>query len=312
MRSEDISSFLTGKISELNGIFRSLECFQESFNLVNLTIQPHVMHINKESAGTISLPEDKSHSHRTFEISLLLDGRMKYQLEGQEILVSANDLIVIPPDISHHWIVTRDAVIFSIMLFIQQHGNDARKNMNKFKKSIFKHGYVLHNFTRITSECDEIINEALRQETGFDEKIQCFTREIYTDIIRKLLPDISTEFRNSGTPPKRGNMNVSVVELIRYYIQDNLSRKIRMRNISAYLGMSINKMCNIFKQEQGMTIQKYVTKNRIETSCNLLLNSDRILKDIASVVGYEDVDYFCRVFHKQMGMTPTQYRRSNG
>ncbi len=304
--------FTNKELAEINEEFRSLKYFRESYSLVNFMIQPHLMHINIMPAGTASDPEHRVHSHRTFEFSFVVHGHMKYRLDDKDITVFDNDLIMIPPDTSHFWLAVKESVVFSFMLFVHCHGDGARENMNRLREAIIRNKHIFHDFSEILIGYNEITKEIQQCETGYDERIQCFSRLIYSGIIRKLLPDFQINLRTLRIPPQRGNTDVSIVELIQYYIQDNLSKKIMMRDISAYIGISVNQMCRIFKTQHGISVQQYLTNTRIKYSCNLLVNSDRLLKDIATESGYEDTDYFCRVFRKYRGMTPSQYRRLNG
>lgn len=84
-------------------------------------------------------------------------------------------------------------------------------------------------------------------------------------------------------------------------------------------GLSINKMADevylsttylssLFKQEMGVTINRYLTDIRIEYAKTLLLDQSLKLYQIADMVGYEDSAYFTRIFKNQTGFTPKEYR----
>ena len=63
-----------------------------------------------------------------------------------------------------------------------------------------------------------------------------------------------------------------------------------------------------FKLETNMTITAYIQKIRIEHAQYLLRNKNMPIEEIAWMVGYGDSSYFTRVFKRQTGHTPTQYR----
>ena len=64
-----------------------------------------------------------------------------------------------------------------------------------------------------------------------------------------------------------------------------------------------------FKQQTGLAPIKYVQGLRIEFSKELLLETSKLVEDIAVQVGYEDVSFFRRLFKKATGITPANYRR---
>ena len=66
-----------------------------------------------------------------------------------------------------------------------------------------------------------------------------------------------------------------------------------------------------FKQETNMTITGYQQMIRINQAKHLLINEAVSIEEIAWNVGYEDASYFTRIFKKETGYTPTEYREKN-
>nr|WP_306798758.1 helix-turn-helix transcriptional regulator [Oceanobacillus saliphilus] len=97
-----------------------------------------------------------------------------------------------------------------------------------------------------------------------------------------------------------------------------------MEHLLSYYDKQIDKneladLCNThpshlsrkFKQETGMTITLYQQMVRINKSKHLLRTEDLSIEEIAWIVGYEDSSYFARVFKKDTGYTPSQYREGS-
>ena len=59
-----------------------------------------------------------------------------------------------------------------------------------------------------------------------------------------------------------------------------------------------------------MNFIEYLTNIRIERAKKLLLNSDMNIKNICLDTGYSDPNYFSRIFKRQVGVTPTDFRES--
>ena len=289
-----------------NQAFRNLNCFYESFNLLNFFIQPHVMHINNVPLKAVS----KLHSHKAFECSMVISGLMTYTINDRKVEIPAESTIIIPPNIPHCWCATQASTIFSLMSFISCHGDGSRERMNQLNDAITRFNYNIKNFINMKSNFDMIIQEVKDQSNGFDEKIQCLTRSIYIELFRKLLPPQNLKRRSLRMPPKRGDTAASVVDHVYFYVQDNLARNIKIQDISSFIGISKNHLNRIFKNKHGITIHKYITTRRINIAESLLQSTDRPLKEVATLVGYEDTDYFCRVFKKHKGMTPSQFRQN--
>lgn len=101
------------------------------------------------------------------------------------------------------------------------------------------------------------------------------------------------------------------VERIISYISQNIFRKITLKDLSEYVGLSPNYMCNLFSREMGISIHNYIQKEKIAVSCNLLKFSDRNISDIAAYMGFQSQSNYAAVFKKWIHLTPDQYRKAN-
>ncbi|MMZ62089.1 Arabinose operon regulatory protein [compost metagenome] len=66
----------------------------------------------------------------------------------------------------------------------------------------------------------------------------------------------------------------------------------------------------IYKQQMMITIVDALQRTRIEKACQLLLETDWPVADIAMQTGFASTSYFHRMFKRALGVTPTDYRRS--
>ncbi|WP_137790888.1 response regulator [Bacillus sp. E(2018)] len=106
---------------------------------------------------------------------------------------------------------------------------------------------------------------------------------------------------------------------------DELEAKQRMNDIISYVetyymeDMSLERLANgfffsrehisrKFKQETGLTLSKYITKLRIDQAKRWLKESDESIFSISTMLGYQDEKYFSKLFKKEVGITPFEYR----
>ncbi len=93
------------------------------------------------------------------------------------------------------------------------------------------------------------------------------------------------------------------------YIQDNYNRDISITELAEKFAISPNYFSTIFKKETGQTTVNYIKNLRLEKACEYLVRSDKSIAEISKEVGYEDSQYFFRVFKKSTSLTPLEYRR---
>lgn len=63
-----------------------------------------------------------------------------------------------------------------------------------------------------------------------------------------------------------------------------------------------------FKELVGVSPQDFITKSKLERAQQLLFYTDKSISEIAIEVGYNDPNYFSRIFKKTFQMTPKEYR----
>ena len=92
------------------------------------------------------------------------------------------------------------------------------------------------------------------------------------------------------------------------YIEENYSKDISLDDISKELNLSTYYFSKLFKEEKGENFVEYLTERRVEKAKELMKDPSRSIKEISSECGYSDPNYFSRIFKKNTGMTPTEYK----
>jgi AraC-like DNA-binding protein len=93
------------------------------------------------------------------------------------------------------------------------------------------------------------------------------------------------------------------------YIQENFHRNLTRTSIAERFNISPNHLSRMFRQQGHMTLADYITWVRIDRAKFMLRRYPFRLSEVATRCGYEDVNYFFRVFKSKTGFTPTEYRR---
>lgn len=127
------------------------------------------------------------------------------------------------------------------------------------------------------------------------------------DTLKKWFRDkIGTATHNVSC--KASEKSMSVVETAKEYIQNNYSRDISLDDVSRTVNISPYYFSKIFKEETGEGFVEYLTGIRMEKAKELLNTTEYSMKEICSMVGYADPNYFSRSFKKNVGVTPTEYK----
>ena len=93
------------------------------------------------------------------------------------------------------------------------------------------------------------------------------------------------------------------------YFDENYNRDINIEEYAISRGMSVSWFIRNFKKFTGTTPMQFITSIRITNSQMLLETTNYAVNEIAHIVGYDNPLYFSRLFHKQKGCSPSEYRK---
>lgn len=99
------------------------------------------------------------------------------------------------------------------------------------------------------------------------------------------------------------------LEQIKTLLQRDICSPIPLQNLAAVIGMNQKKMMRGFKQLNGITINRYLQRLRMEKALELLRESEGSVTEIAQAVGYHGDGHFQQVFKNVYGITPGRLRR---
>lgn len=93
------------------------------------------------------------------------------------------------------------------------------------------------------------------------------------------------------------------------YMREHLEEEISLADIVNSLSTNKNKLNEAFINEVGMTCMAYLEHMRMQYAKLLLNETGFSIKEICERIGYYDVNYFSKVFKKNFGMSPSEYRK---
>lgn len=187
-----------------------------------------------------------------------------------------------------------------------------------WKNEIYQDALYLLNFImfedgigiwELTSQEYEFIRRlAISVEYDLEEQPDNFwtlrVRHFLKDILFMGIADFYHNFREEEI--FKDQLVASVVQ----YCRENLMTKINLSMILKEFSVNKNQLNVAFDNEVGMTCMEYVEKMRINYSKRLLDEQNWSISEISEKVGYDDTNYYSKVFKKHIGMTPSEYRQN--
>ncbi len=153
----------------------------------------------------------------------------------------------------------------------------------------------------------------LSKQEHFEENYEFTLDEVFTDIatyaqlqerILSFFQKIFTE--DFGTFPKIDSPEFFLK--VREYISKHCSERIILPDLCKMFGISQTYMSKLFRKYSGKSCNEYVKAVRLKKAKQLIRECpDLQVKDVASIVGFKDQFYFSRLFHHEVGLTPSKF-----
>lgn len=118
----------------------------------------------------------------------------------------------------------------------------------------------------------------------------------------------AVEYLTPGQREIPGDTTRHIIRQAAAYIDENYFEDLNLSVLAEKFNMESSYFSRLFRQEMGENLIFYITKKRIEKARAYIANPDINLTEVSFMVGYNDYSYFNRVFRKNTGMSPREYR----
>ncbi|WP_395063968.1 AraC family transcriptional regulator N-terminal domain-containing protein [Flavobacterium sp.] len=160
--------------------------------------------------------------------------------------------------------------------------------------------YFFYNNVDLATTINKLIKECMSTSITKDALADLTLQELLIRIIQ-------TQTAKSIDDGLFINPNNPISEVIAF-IRLNLKENISLKSLSDKACMSTTSFYRFFKRELGMSPIEFVLNEKIKCAKKLLKNPSIQVNEVCYLSGFEDANYFIRLFKKHEGITPKQYQ----
>lgn len=139
----------------------------------------------------------------------------------------------------------------------------------------------------------------------YDQLKSCYTLEQYKAFFGKFLTKSAEAVR-----AKKSETDI-ITKFVMEYVEERFGEDLSLDAIAGKLGITGPYLSTYFKEKTGTNLSDYILTVRINKASQMLRDTDLLIQEIASLVGYYTVASFNRVFKRYTGLTPSEFRRSH-
>ncbi len=248
------------------------------------------------------------HDHSAIEILLTLEGMVTYTIEDKVYQVRKGEILIIPQDTAHSLTMEEGS---SRYLYLFE--PDAIMTMRDIKSMAIYFNKPFH--LRDGSDAHVRIRELLLRAKDLYEKRELMWNTACYSCILRVYATLGQRYL-SGIRPRAAdnmrNMDSEVINAVMTYINNHYREELSLENVAGFAGFSRYYFSRSFKKQTGYSFKDYLCQKRLQVAMDLLIRTNRSMRDVAIESGFGSVATFNRVFREKKGCTPTQYRAIYG
>lgn len=160
--------------------------------------------------------------------------------------------------------------------------------------------YFFYNNIELAATLNKLIRECMTTSVTKDVLVDLALQELLVRLVQ-------TQTAHTVANDKITDAN-STIHAVTDYIKANLSNPINLKALSEKACMSTTSFYRYFKRELGMSPIEFILNEKIKHAKQLLKNPGIQINEVCFMSGFEDCNYFIRLFKKHEGITPKQYQ----
>lgn len=246
---------------------------------------------------------ERNHLSQTCELLHVIRGRMVLELPDGDFPAVPGDTLLVPPHVRH-----RDAF-------------DPAKGLQVFFCSFTWPGadaYFQQVDNQVTAklpahrkaELGAIFDQLRADLVGPTKADQLLARSRIHTILLLLLREARVARKMAGDLTYGRARRQSLMRKAKEYLAANYTRCVSLVDMASALDISPYHLSHVFSEESDFSLFSYLTALRMDKARGLLRKESLNISEVARAVGYENANYFAKVFRKHCGCAPREYAAS--
>lgn len=219
-----------------------------------------------------------------YDLTFVVEGSITYVVNGIKYVLNKNDAIFIEPGMIRERIESDKPMWYVSFNF---------ETLNDFANSLPTH--MPNSFSSDMKRLIQIFPYCHIPPDNFSkQKVINLLNYILLELLEK-----------NEQKSQNGYIN-DIIKLI----DEKLTEKLTLQDISTKLNLSKEYVSCIFKKETGKTLTNYINEQKMTVAKEFVVNSDMPLVEISQALGYDNYNYFSRLFKKHFDRTPIDMRKT--
>lgn len=253
---------------------------------------------------------DKIHSHKNFELNLIISGSGRRIIGNHISSYTKGDLVLLGPNIYHCWEVLET-----------EPDTEPECIVTHFYENIINSDFFnIPELERVVTLLKEAENgilfkgkKAEKVAATLAKMINLSGLELYIELLRVFHFLLQVDERDylalPSSQPNIHDKDNDQINKVYEYVFQNIHEGIKLKDASALVCKEPGSFCRYFKKKTNQTFMDYVKNVRIGIAAKLLAETDKQITQICFECGYNNLANFNHYFKDIMKKTPSEYRK---
>lgn len=260
------------------------------------------------------------HDHEFLEIVYILTSNGEHDIGGKRKPVSAGDIYVITPGVTHSLISydKEHPIEHYNCLLLLRDSSDFNIDYTFFHGMAFDmlYNHILYDDTSRLPyielrDTTTHIKRLLKLMCDECEGQRADVRNMLIGCAIELLVWISRIYKEQHeSNPLIANHRKSI-ESVLLYLEENYKNQITLNELSRIALFTPSYLCTLFKNATNCSITEYIQSLRNKRAAQLLTTTDWTIEKISYEIGYKSERFFRIAFKREFGLSPSEYRMKN-
>ena len=232
-----------------------------------------------------------------WQLLYVASGKAYFYIKGQEVIVTAGNMVLYQPKQEMHYeYFGKDK---PEVYWVHFTGGQVRGILKKHEVPLDENVFYAGNSPTYGYLFKEMILELQTCRVGYETLLSMYLEQIFVLIQRSRLdkaPVVSSHLQEE-------------MGIARRYFQEHYNEDINIEEYALSRNMSVSYFLKKFKEVTTKSPMQYILGIRINNAVSLLESTDYNVTEISTIIGYDNPLYFSRIFKKQKGVSPSDYRK---
>ncbi len=236
-----------------------------------------------------------------------------YSSDGKYIYLRAGELMISSEKAARTFEYPAGSYM-GVEIYIMRNALENREVLKEFNIDIehLLHICLSETDKTVIVENVDLFKNSLNDITALYERkiLDLNLLRLHTFYILRLLTAGAAEI-HSGYEGALTKSQVNMAKQAEKRLSSDLMNRETIARIAGEMGISATSLKNYFRAVYGQNISDYLKEKRIQEAKKLLAETKLSVLEIANRVGFESQSKFTAMFHAEMGLTPTEFRRNS-